>query len=594
MFQKLSNSDVQGIRRGIDRFMLLSSMLCALFILFLIGYNTNAVVEAHLLFPIKLLIYVFDVLLLSKIISTIYFKKPEKLSFYSEIILFLYLTLVIIARIYPPAFSYLDLDALPWLYVGVYAVFIVELSKTSLVFDKFYFNPTLLFVASFLFLILLGTILLLMPKSTVGMRLSVLDALFMSTSAVCVTGLSVTDISTNFTTFGQNVILILIQLGGLGIMTFTGFFGYFFTGGFSYKNQLMFTEFLNERKVGSVIRTLYTIVGITFLCEGIGAVLIFFSLDPGKFNDAGERIHFSVFHAISGFCNAGFSTLSNGLFDKSVRYNYNLQIIIALLIIVGGLGFALVHNTYRFFNRWYFNFYNRFLYRDPITFKPWVMSFNSKIILYTTGFLIVLGTVLCFILEYNNTLNEHATFGGKLATAFFTGISPRTAGFNTVDMADLRFPTILIVILLMWIGASPGSTGGGIKTTTFVVAIFNIFSIGRGKDRIEIFKRELSEDTVRRAFAIIAISLSSLGIATFLLSITDQDKELLALVFESVSAFSTVGLSLGITPIMSDAGKMVLIATMFIGRVGTLTLIIALMKKTYVKNYHYPKEEMTF
>ncbi|HEY0770605.1 MAG TPA: potassium transporter TrkG, partial [Sphingobacteriaceae bacterium] len=353
MFGKLSNSNVQGIRRKIDRFMLLSSMLCALFILFLIGYNTNAVVEVYVLFPIKLLIYVFDLLLLSKIITTIYFKKPEKLSFYSEIILFLYLTLIIIARIYPPAFSYLDLDALPWLYVGVYAVFIVELSKTSLVFDKFYFNPTLLFVASFLFLILLGTILLLMPKSTVGMRLTVLDALFMSTSAVCVTGLSVTDISTNFTTFGQNVILILIQLGGLGIMTFTGFFGYFFTGGFSYKNQLMFTEFLNESKVGSVIRTLYTIVGITFLCEGIGAVLIFFSLDAGNFNDVGERIHFSIFHAISGFCNAGFSTLSYGLYDKSVRFNYNLQIIIALLIIVGGLGFALVHNTYRFFNRWY-------------------------------------------------------------------------------------------------------------------------------------------------------------------------------------------------------------------------------------------------
>ncbi|HEY0668199.1 MAG TPA: potassium transporter TrkG, partial [Sphingobacteriaceae bacterium] len=183
---------------------------------------------------------------------------------------------------------------------------------------------------------------------------------------------------------------------------------------------------------------------------------------------------------------------------------------------------------------------------------------------------------------------------GKLATAFFTGISPRTAGFNTVDMADLSFPTILIIILLMWIGASPGSTGGGIKTTTFVVAIFNIFSIGRGKDRIEIFKRELSEDTVRRAFAIIAISLLSLAIATFLLSITDQDKGLLALAFESVSAFSTVGLSMGITPLISDGGKMVLIATMFIGRVGTITLIIALMKKTYVKNYHYPKEEMTF
>lgn len=594
MFDKISNSDVKNIRRRIDKMMLWSSMLCALFILFLIGYNTDVVLEAHFIFPIEVLIYVFDILLLTKILSSIYFKKPEKLSFYSEIILFIYLTLVIIARIYPQAFRYLDLDAAPWLYAGVYAVFFVEISKTTLVFDRFYFNPTILFVASFVFLISLGTVLLLMPKSTIGIRLSVIDALFMSTSAVCVTGLSVADIGTNFTTFGQNVILLLIQLGGLGIMTFTGFFGYFFTGGFSYKNQLMFTEFLNESKVGSVIRTLYTIIGITFLCEGIGAILIFLSVDSANFNDVGEQVHFSIFHAISGFCNAGFSTLSQGLYDPSVRFNYSLHVIIASLIIVGGLGFALVFNTYRFAHRWYFNFYNRFFYREPIIFKPWVMSFNSKIILYATGFLIVFGTVACFVLEYDHTLREHPMIGGKLVTAFFTAVSPRTAGFNTVDMTMLTFPTILIIILLMWIGASPGSTGGGIKTTTFVVAMLNILSIGRGQNRIEIFKRELSDDSIRRAFAIITISLLALGVSTFLLSITDSEKGLLALAFESVSAYSTVGLTIGITPAISDAGKLVLVLTMFMGRVGTLTLIIALIKRVYIKNYHYPKEEMTF
>ena len=574
--------------------MLWSSMTCALLILYIIGYNTDPAFEAKALLPIELLIYTFDVLLCIRVFSSLYFKRTERLSFYSEIILFLYLTLVIVARIYPDPFRFLDLDASPWLYVGIYAVFIVELSKTSLIFDEFYFNPTLLFVASFLLLIFLGTILLLMPKSTTGMGLTVVDALFMSTSAVCVTGLSVIDISANFTTFGQNVILILVQLGGLGIMTFTGFFGYFFTGGFSYKNQLMFTEFLNENKVSSVIRTLYTIVGITFLFESVGAAMIFFSLDPGNFNDIGERIHFSIFHAISAFCNSGISTLSNGLYESSVRFNYSLQLIIASLVIVGGLGFALVHNTYRFFSRWYFNFYNRLLYREAITFKPWVMSFNSKIILYTTGFLILSGTILCFILEYTNTLEEHTSFTGKLITAFFMAVAPRTSGFNTVDITALTYPTLLIIGILMWIGASPGSTGGGIKTTTFAVSLLNILSIGRGKDRIEIFKRELSEDTIRRAFAIIAISLVSIAFSVFLLTITDKDHGLIALAFESLSAYSTAGFNTGLTPLISDTGKMVLILTMFMGRVGTITFIIALFKRTYVKSYHYPREEMIF
>lgn len=593
MFESISNKRKGDIRSRIDLFMLWSSFLCSVFILFLIGYNTDPVLEAQFYYPIDAFIYLYDSLLLVKIVISLSSKDTRKLSFYSEVILFIYLTLIILASLNPAVLGDLDLASPAWLYVGIYAVFIVEVSKTSLFFDKFYFNPTLLFVVSFLFLILLGTVLLLMPKSTYS-ELSFVDALFMSTSAVCVTGLSVTDISVNFSTFGQNVILLMIQLGGLGIMTFTGFFGYFFTGGFSYKNQLMFTEFLNENKVSSVIRTLYTIVGITFLFEAVGAVLIFFSLDPGNFKDIGGQVHFSVFHAISGFCNAGFSTLSNGLYDPAVRFNYNLQLIIAFLLIMGGLGFALVYNIYRFFNRWYFIFHNRVFYREPILYRPWMMSFNSKVILYTTAFLIVLGTIVCFVLEYNNTMAEHPSLWGKFVTAFFISVTPRTAGFNTVDMTALSFPIIMITLLFMWIGASPGSTGGGIKTTTFAICVLNIFSIARGRDRIEIFRRELSDDTVRRAFAVISISVLSIGAAIFLLSITDGGKGLKALAFEAISAYSTVGLSLGITSSMSSAGKIVLIATMFMGRVGTLTLLLALIKRVYVKNYHYPKEVMTF
>lgn len=533
--------------------------------------------------------YAFASVFLAKLLVITFAPTSLKISFYSELVIFSYLLLVIVGRNF---FNGL-LDP-AWIYIGLFAIFIVELSKTALFFEHFYLNPTILFVISFLVLILLGTFLLLLPKSTVSNDLRFIDAFFMATSAVCVTGLAVVDISKDFTPFGQNVILLLVQMGGLGIMTFTGFFGFFFTGALSYRNQLMFTEFINESKISSVVRTLYTIIGITFFFEALGAVLIFFTVDASLFNSNGSRLYFSVFHSISAFCNAGFSTLSNGLYDESLRFNYPLQIVIASLFIIGGAGFALIHNIFRFILRWYFNFRNRLLYRQAITFKPWVLSFNSKLISWTTSILLVFGTLACLALEYNSTLAKHPTLGGKLVTAFFTGATPRTAGFNTVDLTDIAFPTLLIMMFLMWIGGSPGSTGGGIKTTTFAVAILNIFSLARGYNRIKVLRREVSQQSVRRAFAIISLSIFSLGTAIFLLAITDGDKGLVAIAFEAFSAYNTVGLSLGLTPQISDAGRVVLIATMFMGRVGTLTLVITLIKRIQNRGYQYPKEEIIF
>ncbi|WP_207423076.1 TrkH family potassium uptake protein [Desertivirga brevis] len=590
--ERFDKEKITKIRSGIDQFMLWTSLACSLLVLYLVGYNTDLAFEKIMMAVLTFFFDSFILLLLLKVLLIISLRKNYRVSFLSEIILFLYLSLIFIAR-----YDLLDvggLEGASWMFVGIFAVFIVELSKTSLFFEHFYLNPTVLFIISFLVLILFGTFLLLLPKSSVNNDLSFLDALFMATSAVCVTGLSVTDISRNFTMFGQNVLLALIQFGGLGIMTFTGFFGFFFTGALSYKNQLMFTEFVNERKISSVVRALTTIISITFFFEAIGALLIFFSVEHAKFNSLSERIHFSLFHSISAFCNAGFSTLSNGLYDINFRFNYSFQLIIAILLIIGGMGFALVHNIYRFLLRWYGNFRNRLLYRQAFTFKPWVLSFNSRLISWVTAILIVLGTIACFLLEYKYTLTEHTNWQGKLVTAFFTGVTPRTAGFNTVDMAHLSFPTILVVMFLMWIGGSPGSTGGGIKTTTFGIAALNIYSLGRGYKHIQIFKREISEESVRRAFAIITLSIVSLALATFLLAITDGDKGLLALAFESISAYSTVGLTLGITPQISDAGKLILIATMFMGRVGTLTLVLTLIKNIQNKGYQYPKEEVTF
>ena len=475
-----------------------------------------------------------------------------------------------------------------------FGVTIIELSKSTLFFDQYYFNPTLLFVLSFLALILIGTILLLLPRSTDGPDLSFVDALFMSTSAVCITGLSVLDVSRDLTVYGQTILILLVQLGGLGMMTFTGFFGYFFSGGFSYKNQLMYTQIIGENKVSSVIKTIYKIILATLLFEAIGVGIIYFTVTPGLFNHNGERLFFSVFHAISAFCNAGFSTIPDGLHHPQLRFNYPLLLIITALFVLGGLGFGIVFNFYELIRRWTLNLFAKVFYRRPFVFKVWIIGFNSRIIGYTTALLLIFAFLCVFLLEYNNVLAEHKTIWGKLTTALFIGASPRSSGFNSVDLAQLSFPTVMVLLLLMWIGAAPGSTGGGIKTTTFAVATLNILALVRGKDRIELFGREISQDSISRAFAIIALSLVCLGLGIFALSATDGDKGLMNIAFEAFSAFSTVGLSLGITPELSDAGRIVLVLTMFTGRVGALTLLVAIIRKSSPKTYSYPEEQVFF
>jgi potassium uptake TrkH family protein len=457
------------------------------------------------------------------------------------------------------------------------------------------FNPTLLFVLSFLFLIAIGTGLLMLPSSSKDSSyISFIDALFISTSAVCVTGLTVFDVSAELSSFGFYVIMILIQLGGLGIMTFTSFFGFLISGQASYKNQLMFSELLDDKNVGSVIRSLVKIVSITFFFEALGVLFILLYSDTEQFDSMYDHIFFAIFHSISAFCNAGFSTLSLGLYDESMIFNYPLQLTITSLLILGGLGFTIIFNVQMFIKRWARLLYQRARYKKPIIYKAWIMTFNSKLIAYTTIILLVFGFVMFFILEYNNTLALHPTLFGKIVTAFFTSATPRTAGFNTVDMAALTFPSILIMMLLMWIGASPGSTGGGIRTTTFAVAILNIVNLAKNHKRIHIFRREISEESVRKAFAIITLSVFWLGISIFILTITDGDKGLTALAFESFSAYSTVGLSLGITGFLSTPGKFLIICTMFLGRVGTFTLLVALIKNMHTRLYNYPKENVLF
>lgn len=479
------------------------------------------------------------------------------------------------------------------IYGGVALAFITEISNfLQFIYSK-NINPGILFVGSFAFLILMGAFLLKLPNATYQ-GISALDALFTSASAVCVTGLIVVDTATHFTPLGQIIILLLIQLGGLGIMTYAGLLAYAIAGHTSFKTQLAFKDMINSRHVNNVMHFVYQVVIVTFVFELIGAVFIYFSLDDKLFDRHLDKIFFSVFHSISAFCNAGFSTYTNGLYESVIRFNYPLQLVISFLIILGGMGFPIVFNLYRYIKIKSSNFICRLKGGGQVKHFPGLIFLNARLALVVSLILLLTGFIAYILFEQSHTLLQHPTVSGKVVTAFFGSVTPRTAGFNTVDLTALSLPTIMIYLLLMWIGASPGSTGGGIKTTTAGVAALNMLSVLRGKDRTEFFRSEISQNSVRRAFAIIILSLLIIGISVFFVSINDSSKGLINIAFEVFSAFSTVGLTLGITPSLTAFSKVVIIITMFVGRVGMLTLLVAFINQSRPLYYRYPKEDIAF
>jgi len=469
-------------------------------------------------------------------------------------------------------------------------IFLVEVTKYSLSLSKLDLNPALLFVGSFVVLIFFGTGLLMLPNATVA-GITLVDAFFTATSAVCVTGLIVVDTARHFTFFGKTILLLLIQVGGLGVMTFTSFLGFFFKGSYSLHNQIFLKEFINENNLGEIFKTLLKIIVFTISVELLGAVFIFFTLSDALFVKTVDKIEFSVFHAISAFCNAGFSTLTNGLYEGGFRENYGMQMVIALLIVVGGLGFPVIFNYYNYVKHVSSGTTRQLLTKVRYERLARFVNANTRMVVNTTIILLLLGFVLYFISEYNHTLKGLPLYG-KITTSIFGAVTPRTAGFNTVDMTALAPPTVLIYLILMWIGASPGSTGGGLKTTTFAVAILNTLSIAKGKDRVEVFKREISNESVRKAFAVILLSFVVIGLAVFLVMLFDPAKTLISVAFECFSAFSTVGLSLGITADLSNASKLVLSVTMFLGRVGTMTILMAFIQRASTLKYRYPNESV--
>ncbi|MFP7201520.1 TrkH family potassium uptake protein [Lysinibacillus halotolerans] len=431
-------------------------------------------------------------------------------------------------------------------------------------------NPSKVLVLGFVILILFGALLLNLPIATeTGESLPFLDALFTATSAACVTGLVVVDTGDTFSVFGELVILFLIQIGGLGFMTFATFLFTLLGKKISLKERLLLKEAFNATSTAGMVKLVKRILIFTLVTEFIGAVIlaIRFSLDM----PISKAIYFGFFHSISIFNNAGFDLM--GQFKSLTDYVDDPFVVITIcsLIIIGGLGFIVINELYE--------------YRETKT-----LSVHTKVVLTTTFTLIVGAAILIFLFEFSNekTLGPLSTTGKTLG-ALFHSVTPRTAGANTLSMGDLTHATLFLTIILMFIGGGSGSTAGGIKVSTFTVLIATAISQLKGKEDVTLFKRRIVIENILKAFTVAMCGMIIVVLVTFLLSITDKGHVFIMYLFKATSAFGTVGLSMGLTPELSSVGRILIILTMFAGRLGPLTIGFALTKKRKQEAYHHPK-----
>ena len=437
---------------------------------------------------------------------------------------------------------------------------------------KIKLSPYILILLSFAIMMFLGAFLLCLPLAQIsGKSGNFLENLFTATSALCVTGLVVNDISITYTIFGKIVILILIQLGGLGVLTVSSMVILSISRKMGYYTKKIVSEDINYNILTEIPRYLKNVSIVVFGIEFVGAVLLFFEFS--KKLPFIQAVGYSIFHSVSAFCNAGFALFSNNM--ENYTGNILINFVITTLIILGGLGFAAILDVY-----------------NVIKKTRRKLSTSTHLAIVMTIFLICFGAVMTFMLEYSNkgtigSLNLH----DKLLSSYFQSVTLRTAGFQTVDLATLTTPTIIIYLFLMFIGASPGSTGGGLKTTTLGILLLGVMNAITGREDIEYRRRRLSWQTFNKACAILMLSLFYLFVMIIIMSIFDSSKGFLPLLFELISAFGTVGLSMGLTAKLSIISKLIIILTMYIGRVGPLTIMYALSKKKYREGkYKYPEE----
>lgn len=433
-------------------------------------------------------------------------------------------------------------------------------------------TPYQILSLGFACLILGGAFLLTFPLATnSGKGTPFIDALFTATSAVCVTGLVTVDTGTHYSVFGQTVIILLIQAGGLGLMTMSTLFALLVGKRIQLRERLLMKESLNQLTMAGVVRLTRYIIISTLLIEFIGGTI----LAVRWFGDFGwQGVYFGYWHAVSSYCNAGFDLFGPvlGQFNSLTSYvdDVTVNLTVSTLILFGGIGFGVLYDVWatRCFSR---------------------LALHSKIVLVTSAILIMVGMGLILAFEWSNpeTLAP-LTLKGKLLAGYFQSVTPRTAGFNTIDIGKMQNETLFLIVIMMFIGASPASTGGGIKTSTFAVLLLAIWAMIRGRSDAECFERRISKEFVYKAFSVMFLAFLLVTVVTMALAITEK-APFLNILFEATSAFGTVGLTTGITPGLSTAGKLWLILTMFAGRLGPVTVALALAMRIRKAQLQYPE-----
>lgn len=459
--------------------------------------------------------------------------------------------------------------------IYIIASLLLRLPQLNKIIAILRIKPPLVVVLTFISIIAVGTLLLLLPRSTIpGKATTFMDALFTATSATCVTGLIVVDTGSHFSLLGQLVILFLIQVGGLGLMTFTSFFALSLGKGFGVKDRVLLRGILNYGDLGKIGSLILSIFAITFIIEAVGALLLYTQFLPYHESSLSPA-YSAIFHSISAFCNAGFSLFSDSF--RRYQSDTGINFIMSSLIVLGGLGFIVIVNLWR----WGY---------AHLKGKRGFLSLQSKLVL-SVSFLLIAGGMGLILLGEKGGALESFSLKEKLLGAYFQSITARTAGFNTLNIGNLSIFSALLLLIFMFIGASPGSTGGGVKTSTFATLFLTIKSMIQGKSRVEVFKRTIPRLIVYQALSVVILALGWIAFSTLFLTLTEH-ASFMDILFEDLSAFGTVGLSRGLTPHLTMAGRVIIILTMLIGRIGPLTLALTIGVRRVSELYEYPEERV--
>lgn len=592
---KQYNTVIRNITFGLSGIVFVASVLCIIMLIVYTGYDhdrmsiTTMFQYFHLIQGIFIINVIFN--LIFHLRKNIKETRPIKII----------VGLAIAATLIPYFYPHPENPWIPWLskivysnkflLISLFAYSVVALSYGIMSIMSKRTNPSLILSCSFLICIFTGAFLLMMPRCTY-VHIDFIDALFVSTSAVCITGLTTIDIPSTFTPLGIIVLAMLFQIGGLGVMTFTSFFALFFSGNTSIYSQLMVKDMIYTKSINSLLPTLLYILLFTIAIEAIGAVFIWLSIHNVLAMSLHDQIMFSIFHSMSAFCNAGFSNLPGGMSNPALmNSNQVIYIVISIIVFLGSIGFPILVNFRDVFFEYVRRGWNWLRGENRGIRTVHIYNLNTKVTLYTTTILFVISAVVFFALEHNHSLAGLNIYD-KIAQSIFNSTTPRSSGFISVNPAGFLNVTLIFVLFLMWVGGSSQSTAGGIKVNTFAAVLINLKAIVKGKDRVTAFDRTIATGSIRRADAVIGLSIISFLIFAIILMLLEPELSTKSLLFEMTSALFTVGSSLGITPLLSISSKILLIIAMFLGRVGLISILIGLAGNKDNAPVEYPTDNL--